>query len=51
MVFLNNLRLKSKDPQTRRKAIESLDLEREDPHTFQVLTTQRSVAGSARQRG
>lgn len=39
MAFLNNLRLKSKDPRTRRKAIESLDLDREDPQTFQVLTT------------
>jgi HEAT repeat protein len=38
MVWLNNLRLKSKDPQTRRKAIESLDPEASvDAQTFELL--------------
>src|SRR5690242_19715368 len=38
MVWWNNLRLKSKDPETRRKAIESLDLEAGlDPQKFELL--------------
>src|SRR3974377_2156238 len=39
MVWWNNLRLKSKDPQTRRKAIENLDSEGGvDAHTFELLS-------------
>src|SRR5215831_2352912 len=40
MFFWNSLRFKSKDPQTRRKAIESLNLETETTsQVFEVLTT------------
>ena len=38
MDWWNNLRLRSKDPRARRKAIESLDLEREvEPAMFELL--------------
>src|ERR1041384_1831162 len=38
MVWWNNLRLKSKDPQTRRKTIENLDPEAGiDSHTFDLV--------------
>src|SRR5258708_4267457 len=47
MVWWNNLRLKSKDPQTRRKAIETLDPETGiSAHTFELLTASLSDSES-----